>query len=111
MKILIGYDGSGYADAALDHLQRAGLPSRADALVVSVATRKLTEPPPSSYELVEAMQKVGPDSDSQSGVGKEASLAEAEALALSLQASKRLKSIFPDWDVRATAEPHPASPA
>jgi nucleotide-binding universal stress UspA family protein len=57
------------------------------------------------------MQKVGPDSDSQSGVGKEASLAEAEALALSLQASKRLKSIFPDWDVRAVAESHPGSPA
>jgi nucleotide-binding universal stress UspA family protein len=111
MKILIGYDGSGYADAALDHLRRAGLPRRADALVVSVATRKLTEPPPSSYELVEAMQKVGPDSDSQSGVGKEASLAEAEALALALQASKRLKSIFPDWDVRAVAESFPISPA
>lgn len=111
MKILIGYDGSGYADAALHHLRRAGLPRSADALVVSVATRNLPEPPPSSYELVEAMQKVGPDSDSQSGVGKKSSLAEAEALALSLQASKRLKSIFPDWDVRAVAQSSPISPA
>ena len=111
MKILIGYDGSGYADAALDHLLRAGLPRRADALVISVAGRSLSEPPPSSYELVEAMQKVGPDADSQSGVGKKASLAEAEALALSLQASKRLKSIFPDWDVRAVAESQIGSPA
>jgi nucleotide-binding universal stress UspA family protein len=111
MKILIGYDGSGYADAALDHLLRAGLPRRADALVISVAGRSLSEPPPSSYELVEAMQKVGPDSDSQPGVGKEESLAEAEALALALQATKRLKTIFPDWDMRAAAESHPDSPA
>jgi nucleotide-binding universal stress UspA family protein len=111
MKIVIGYDGSDYADAAIDHLSRAGLPRRADALVISVAGRRLSDPPPSSYELAEAMQKVGPDSDSQSGVGKDASLAEAEALALSLQASKRLKSIFPDWDVRAAAESHPTSPA
>jgi nucleotide-binding universal stress UspA family protein len=111
MKILIGYDGSGYADAALNHLPRAGLPRRADALVISVAGRSLSEPPPSSYELAEAMRKVGPDSDSQSGAGKKASLAEAEALALSLQASKRLKSIFPDWDVRAVAESQIGSPA
>jgi nucleotide-binding universal stress UspA family protein len=111
MKILIGYDGSDYADAALDHLRRAGLPRRVDATVVSVAGRTLSDPPPSSYELVEAMRKVGPDSDSQSGVGKKESLAEAEALALSLKAGKHLKSIFPDWDVRAVAESHPTSPA
>ncbi|HEX5081618.1 MAG TPA: universal stress protein [Blastocatellia bacterium] len=111
MKIVIGYDGSDYADAALDCLSRAGLPRRADALVISVAGRSLSEPPPSSYELVDAMQKVGPGSDSRSGVGKAASLAEAEALALSLQASKRLKSIFPDWDVRAVAESQIESPA
>src|SRR5262245_31095862 len=104
MKIMIGYDGSDYADAALDSLSRVGLPRRADALVSSVAGRSLSDPAPSSYELVEAMRKAGPDSDSQSGVGKKASLEEAEALALSLQASKRLKSIFPDWDVRAVAE-------
>jgi hypothetical protein len=37
MKVLIAYDGSGYADAALDDLRRAGLPGDAEALVVSVA--------------------------------------------------------------------------
>lgn len=36
MKILIGYDGSGCAEAALDDLQRAGLPSEVEALVLSV---------------------------------------------------------------------------
>ena len=37
MKVLVAYDGSAYADAALDDLRRAGLPGDADALVVSVA--------------------------------------------------------------------------
>jgi nucleotide-binding universal stress UspA family protein len=37
MRILIGYDGSPCADAALDDLARAGLPASAEALVLSVA--------------------------------------------------------------------------
>ena len=35
MKILIAYDGSESADKGIDNLTRAGLPSEADALVVS----------------------------------------------------------------------------
>ena len=37
MKILIGYDGSNSADAALSDLKRAGLPHEAEALIISVA--------------------------------------------------------------------------
>ena len=37
MNVLIAYDGSESADTAIDGLRRAGLPSEADALVVSVA--------------------------------------------------------------------------
>ena len=37
MKILIGYDGSETASAALDSLQYAGLPQSAEALIISVA--------------------------------------------------------------------------
>ena len=51
MKLLIAYDGSECADAALDDLTHAGLPERGEALVVSVAEVWL--PPPSSYEIVE----------------------------------------------------------
>jgi nucleotide-binding universal stress UspA family protein len=36
MKIVIGYDGSEHAAAALDGLRRAGLPRDAEALIVSV---------------------------------------------------------------------------
>jgi hypothetical protein len=37
MKIVIGYDGSEYADAALDDLRCAGLPRDAESLIVSVS--------------------------------------------------------------------------
>jgi hypothetical protein len=37
MKILIAYDGSLCAEAALDDLRKAGLPQDAEALVISVA--------------------------------------------------------------------------
>ncbi len=36
MKVMIAYDGSGYADAAIDDLRRAGLPPQGEALIVSV---------------------------------------------------------------------------
>ena len=37
MKLLIAYDGSKCADAALDDLRRAGLPRKMEVLVLSVA--------------------------------------------------------------------------
>ena len=45
MRILIGYDGSESADAALDDLRRAGLPREVEALIVSVGEVMM---PPSS---------------------------------------------------------------
>ena len=36
MKIVIAYDGSGCANAALDDLKHAGLPAVAQAVVISV---------------------------------------------------------------------------
>ena len=40
MRVLVGHDGSSYADAAIEDLKRAGLPERVQALVVTVG-----EPP------------------------------------------------------------------
>ena len=50
MKVLIGYDGSQSADAALVDLQRAGLPVEAEALIVSVADVMMVPATP-AYEL------------------------------------------------------------
>ena len=45
MKILVGYDGSECADAALDDLARAGLPPSAEVQILSVAEVWLPPPP------------------------------------------------------------------
>lgn len=57
MKILIGYDGSDCAEAALDDLMRAGLPESAEAHIMSIAEVWLPPPPPSSYEIIEEARK------------------------------------------------------
>ncbi len=102
MKILIAYDGSDCADAALDDLRRAGLPPQAEALVVSVAEVWLPPPPPSSYELVEGERGAGEPSHSPDA-GASAPPAVEEANRLALQAVERLRSNFPEWAVRAEA--------
>ena len=51
MRLLIGYDGSESADAALSDLRHAGLPGDAEALILSVVD-VMRMPALSSYELV-----------------------------------------------------------
>lgn len=51
MKVLIGYDGSECADTALNDLRIAGLPAKAEAMVVAVAEQLM--PVPSSLGMVE----------------------------------------------------------
>jgi nucleotide-binding universal stress UspA family protein len=51
MKVLIAYDGSACADAALDDLCRAGLPDKAECRVLSVIENWL--PPPSGLDILE----------------------------------------------------------
>ena len=89
MKILIAYDGSSCADAALADLRRAGLPREAEAVVLSVAEHWL--PPPSSYEILE------PQLSHSLHSGEE------EALAMARRAGAYIQSAFPAWEVRAEA--------
>lgn len=100
MKILVAYDGSKCAEAALDDLQLAGLPEEADAVVLSVAEVWL---PPQNAE-----QNVGIALDSytmkqirrQWGKGKRA-VGEAEVFAK--HAQSRIRKNFPHWRVEAEA--------
>ena len=100
MKILIGFDGSQYADAALADLKRAGLPKQAQVMVVCVAERWLPPPPPSSYEIVAQAQQVRAPADLRRVYSKNCSAAKS-ALALAQAAGDRIKSDFPQWEVRA----------
>ena len=81
MKILVAYDGSECADAALGHLRRAGLPGDAQIKVLSVVENWL--PPPSGLEIIEHI-----DGDQ-------------EYLALARRGRARLASMEPGWDVKS----------
>ena len=96
MKLLIAYDGSKCADAALDDLRQAGLPGSVEALVLSVADVLLPSggPEPSDPAwVVSAIQEA------------RARCAQAieEARAAALGANKRIQDEHPGWHVRAEA--------
>lgn len=108
MKVLIGYDGSECADAALDDLVQAGLPATGEAHVLSVAEVWLPPPPPSAYEIIEEARKAQSASELQRDFRRRCPAAE-EALAMAERARMRVQTNFPDWKV--TAEGVSGSPA
>ncbi len=89
MKILICYDGSACAEAALVDLQRAGLPRKVEARVVSVAESWI--PLPASYGGVDT------------AFPAEESKHQDEALQLAHEAQNVVKTLFPEWHVHAEA--------
>jgi len=89
MKVLIAYDGSACADAAIDDLRNAGLPRETEVLVVSVANHGW---PPHKHPDEEPGQFDSP---------WKATLADAEAFAES--ARVRIQSRFPGWHVSGEA--------
>jgi nucleotide-binding universal stress UspA family protein len=97
MKILIAYDGSSCADAALDDLRCAGLPCVAEALIMSVADVFLQ--PPLSQEAASLAQV--PVAVQQAWSRAAHAVEEAQTLARRAQA--QVVTYFPGWDVRAEA--------
>jgi len=90
MKILVAYDGSMSADAAIEDLRRAGLPQQTEALVMCVADKGWTPP--------ESVASTEEPTDDASWRSK---LAEAEVLAES--AANRIRSGFRCWTVSSEA--------
>lgn len=96
MKILIGYDGSNSADAALDDLQKAGLPDDAEALIVTVA--EIWMPPPTNGDDPEEyLPEVSPDWIKRHRKTKQTVFNEAELL--NRHAIERLRIKFPGWKI------------
>jgi nucleotide-binding universal stress UspA family protein len=108
MKILIAYDGSSHADAAIDDLRRAGLPREAEAVVVCVAD--VWSPPAPHYEY-EVVQTTGDDWTRLKAqwFSQQEAKAQEEAQMLAQAASQRALSYFPSWEVRT--EVRSGSPA
>lgn len=102
MKVLIAYDGSRCADAALDDLTHAGLAAKGESMIFSVAEVWLPPPPPSSYEIVEmAVAAKGPVALERRYMA--ASEAVREATVLAGKAAARFQTNFPDWTVKHEA--------
>jgi nucleotide-binding universal stress UspA family protein len=103
MKVLIAYDGSDCAEAALDDLRKAGLPRKGvEALVLSVAEVWLPPPPPSSLEIIEAAREATSPAQLQKAYAKGSAAVEA-ARVLADRAKERLQKNFPEWIVSAEA--------
>jgi nucleotide-binding universal stress UspA family protein len=86
MKIIIAYDGSTHADAAISDMQWAGLPQNAEAIVLSVVEWPLQAP--RSWGMVET------------GFPQEWTMRVREAEAAAEAACQRIQTQFPLWDVR-----------
>lgn len=102
MKILIAYDGSTCADAALDDLQFAGLPRVGEAVIMSITEVWLPPPPGSSYEILEQASIVRVPLDLKRVYAK-GSLAVKEARALAERGAIRFRAFFPGWKVKTEA--------
>jgi nucleotide-binding universal stress UspA family protein len=85
MKILIAYDGSAHANAAIDGLPRAGLARQCEALVVSIAHPGFPEGKHSGADV------------GQFGNPWKATMKEAEGLAE--EGRIRVQACFPGWSV------------
>ncbi len=106
MKILVGYDGSECADAALDDLQRSGLPGEAEVTVLTAADVFL--PPEISEE--NAAKEPSP-SDVPHAVKlawERSKRAYEEAQRLAASAAEILKAKFPGWEI--SPESHAETP-
>ena len=90
MKILIAYDGSEGADAALDDLPRAGLPGRAEALVV--VTDVWLTPSRAEYSRAVARRRMlSAETSSFAPASREVE----EERALGREAMRRIRALFP----------------
>lgn len=99
IKILIAYDGSECADAALEDLKSAGLPKMAEARVICLADVFL--PPPIDEELDTTFPMYLPAGVRRAHERAERKVKEAESMAK--RASEQIKKSFPEWDVRHEA--------
>lgn len=99
-KILIAYDGSPCSDAALDDLRRAGLPARAEAIVVSVAYVFL---PPDAEVADEELVSPGAAALVRPSQAQ-AEEAVKRARAVAERGAQRVKVDFPGWTVRCESD-------
>lgn len=97
MKILIAYDGSGYSHSALFDLRHAGLPDKADALMISVSevwlptrTEQTRHDVCSDNDVLEYFRKHYEQMDRNL----------VEAKEILIEAKEELQRYFPKWTIK-----------
>jgi nucleotide-binding universal stress UspA family protein len=101
MKLLIGYDGSECARAAVEDLVLAGLPSAVQVTILSVADMLIKVP----YEeyLPPSDSGAAPPAKLVATARALAAEAMAQAREASIEGSALVSTLFPGWEVRAEA--------
>lgn len=105
LRVLIAYDGSDCAEAAIEDLGRAGLPDAAEAIVLTVAD--VFVPPPFNEEIDNTFPLYVPEGVKLAHEHAERELEKARTLAE--EASSLVRKSFPGWVV--SGESCAASPA
>lgn len=100
MKLLIGYDGSNDANAAIEDLAHAGLPPDVEALIVSVCDSP-TVAPFARHDVVERAMVGDRARSIVNRANMQLSEEAKDVSELVLNADMRLQSDFPSWQVRA----------
>src|SRR6185295_3152262 len=100
MRILIGYDGSESADAALDDLRWAGLAREVEALIVSVSDG-LVDPSSSIADIAGRAATSRRVTSAIELVREQTALALKEAKEFAAKAKESVLSSFPGWKVKA----------
>ena len=109
MRVLLGHDGSSYADAAIEDLKRAGLPQRVEALVVTVGEPLVVLPlaGTGAIEPAFAGERVHSIVDH---ANKQAAVSLSQERSFAEHAAAKLRSHFPAWLVHSeVATGRPAS--
>lgn len=99
IKVMIAYDGSRHADAAIDDLQRAGLPRGTEALVVSVLNQSAIRPAISEFDMFSLATRRAEAVLSRAETGRQQAVRETKDLAA--KAARRLRRQFPEWRVES----------
>lgn len=108
MKVLIGYDGSPSADAALEELKRAGLPGNTKILLAAVGDIRI---PLNLTALPSAALNLRRFSTNAAQLQDKAKQILMESEHFTGKAAARIKSAFPDWRVETAIMSGDAAPA
>ncbi len=99
MKVMIGYDGSKFAEAAIKDVYRAGLPQNSEILIVSVLDLSAIKPSVSEFDLFSLASRRASMVIDRAKIYHRKEIERVKKD--SAQAAERLRARFPEWKIRS----------